>query len=60
LIDRRSPYLVLLLAVAFVSVGSVLVRLAQAPPLAVAFYRVTFATLPFSPRLGPMRAGAWA
>lgn len=47
--DRRSPYLVLLLAVAFVSVGSVLVRLAQAPPLAVAFYRVTFATLLIAP-----------
>ena len=49
--DRRSPYLVLLVAVAFVSVGSVLVRLAQAPPLAVAFYRVTFATL----LIGPLR-----
>ena len=47
--DRRSPYLVLLVAVAFVSVGSVLVRLAQAPPLAVAFYRVTFATLFIAP-----------
>ena len=47
--DRRSPYLLLLVAVAFVSVGSVLVRLAQAPPLAVAFYRVTFATLLIAP-----------
>ena len=47
--DRRSPYLVLLVAVAFVSVGSVLVRLAQVPPLAVAFYRVAFATLFIAP-----------
>ena len=53
MIDRRSPYLVLLLAVAFVSVGSVLVRLAQAPPLAVAFYRVTFATLLIAPLAWP-------
>lgn len=51
--DRRSPYLVLLVAVAFVSVGSVLVRLAQAPPLAVAFYRVTFATLLIAPLAWP-------
>jgi len=48
--DREgSPYLVLIVAVAFVSVGSVLVRLAQAPPLAVAFYRVTFASLLIAP-----------
>ena len=51
--DRRSPYLVLLVAVAFVSVGSVLVRLAQAPPLAVAFYRVAFATLFIAPLAWP-------
>ena len=47
--DRRSPYLFLLVAVACISVGSVLVRLAHAPPLVVAFYRVTFATLLIAP-----------
>jgi len=42
-------YAVLLLAVLFVSVGSIFVRLAQAPPLAVAFYRMAFATLLIGP-----------
>jgi len=40
-----SPWLTLSLAVVFVSFGSVLVRLASAPPLAVAFYRVAIASL---------------
>lgn len=44
-----SPYLVLALAVLFVSVGSILVRLTPAPALAVAFYRVSFATLLVTP-----------
>jgi drug/metabolite transporter (DMT)-like permease len=48
--DReRSPYLVLGLGVLFVSGGSILVRLAQAPALAVAFYRMAFATLLIAP-----------
>ena len=46
---RGSPYLTLALAVLFVSVGAVLVRLAQAPPLAVAFFRVAFASALISP-----------
>ena len=47
--QRPSPYLVLTLAVLFVSAGSVLVRLTPAPALAVAFYRVSFATLLIAP-----------
>lgn len=39
----------LALAVAFISVGSILVRLAQAPALAVAFYRVGLAALLLAP-----------
>jgi len=46
---RERPYAVLLLAVACVSVGSILVRLAAAPPLAVAFFRVGLASLVVSP-----------
>jgi drug/metabolite transporter (DMT)-like permease len=49
-----SPYLVLAAAVACVSFGSILVRLAAAPALAVAFYRVGLA----SALLAPFAAGA--
>ena len=48
-----SPYPVLALAVLFVSFGSVLIRLAEAPPLAVSFYRIALAALclfPFAAR----------
>jgi drug/metabolite transporter (DMT)-like permease len=48
-----SPWLVLFLAVVFVSFGSIFVRLAAAPALAVAFYRVALASLillPFAAR----------
>jgi drug/metabolite transporter (DMT)-like permease len=45
----RRPYLGLLAAVLFVSTGSILVRLAAAPPLAVAFYRVFLAALLLAP-----------
>src|SRR5436309_2684488 len=48
-----SPYPVLVLAVLFVSFGSVLIRLAEAPPLAVSFYRIALAALclfPFAAR----------
>jgi len=48
-----SPWLTLSLAVLFVSVGSILVRLAAAPALAVSFYRVALASLillPFAAR----------
>jgi drug/metabolite transporter (DMT)-like permease len=44
-----SPYLHLSIAVAFVSLGSILVRLAQAPPLAVSFYRVFIAAVVLAP-----------
>jgi drug/metabolite transporter (DMT)-like permease len=40
-----SPWLTLALAVAFVSTGAILVRLAAAPALAVSFYRVAIASL---------------
>jgi drug/metabolite transporter (DMT)-like permease len=47
----RSPYVPLGVAVLFVSLGSILVRLAQAPALVVAFYRIGLASvllLPFA------------
>ncbi len=44
-----SPWLTLTLAVLFVSFGAVLVRLAAAPALAVAFYRVALASLLLAP-----------
>jgi drug/metabolite transporter (DMT)-like permease len=50
---KRSPYPLLLTGVACVSTGAILVRLAQAPPLAVAFYRVALASL----ILVPLAAG---
>lgn len=54
-----SPYLPLALAVVCVSLGSILVRLAQAPALAVAFHRVFLATLLIAPfTLGSARR-AW-
>jgi drug/metabolite transporter (DMT)-like permease len=49
---RASPYLTLLLAVVFVSFAAVLVRLAAAPALAVAFYRVAIASLILLPFAG--------
>jgi drug/metabolite transporter (DMT)-like permease len=54
-----SPYLPLGLAVFFVSFGSILIRLAQAPPLAVSFYRIFLAALCLAPfALQPARR-AW-
>lgn len=50
---KSSPSLVLLLAVLFASCGSILVRLTDAPPLAISFYRVAMASLmllPFAAR----------
>ncbi len=44
-----SAWLLLSLAVLFVSFGAVLVRLAAAPPLAVAFFRVALASLLLAP-----------
>ena len=40
-----SPWVTLSVAVLFVSFGSILVRLAAAPALAVSFYRLAFASL---------------
>jgi drug/metabolite transporter (DMT)-like permease len=45
----RSPYVPLLLGVACVSSGSILVRLAQAPALAVSFQRVFIASVLLAP-----------
>jgi drug/metabolite transporter (DMT)-like permease len=44
-----SPYVPLALAVLLVSCGSVLIRLAAAPPLAVSFYRIGVAALCVAP-----------
>ncbi len=43
--DALPPYVTLVLAVLLVSVGAILVRLAEAPPLAVSFYRMAIASL---------------
>jgi drug/metabolite transporter (DMT)-like permease len=45
----ESRYGVLAVAVLCVSVGSIFVRLASAPPLAVAFYRIGLATVIVAP-----------
>jgi drug/metabolite transporter (DMT)-like permease len=56
---KPRPYGVLALAVACVSVGSIFVRLAQAPALAVAFYRIFLASLVVAPfGIRPL-ASAW-
>ena len=47
--SRRQAYPTLAAAVACVSLGSILVRLAAAPPLAVAFHRVFLASLLLAP-----------
>ncbi|HVR70584.1 MAG TPA: DMT family transporter [Vicinamibacteria bacterium] len=54
-----SPYLVLGLAVLFVSVGSILVRWAQAPALSVAFYRIFLAALFLAPFAARPAARSW-
>ncbi len=55
-----SPYFPLALAVVFVSFGSVLIRLAAAPPLAVSFYRIALAAVCFAPfAVGDVRR-SWA
>jgi drug/metabolite transporter (DMT)-like permease len=58
--DRgAAPFVVLALAVLCVSVGSILVRLAQAPPLAVAFQRVFLASILLSPFAAADAARTW-
>jgi drug/metabolite transporter (DMT)-like permease len=54
-----SPWLVLSLAVVFVSFGSIFVRLAAAPALAVAFYRVALASLLLLPLAGRDARRSW-
>ncbi|HSD28520.1 MAG TPA: DMT family transporter [Vicinamibacteria bacterium] len=54
-----SPYLLLGLAVLFVSSGSILIRFAEAPPLAVCFYRVGLAALCLAPVSALPAARAW-
>jgi drug/metabolite transporter (DMT)-like permease len=52
-------YGLLALAVLCVSVGSIFIRLAAAPPLAVAFYRIGLATLLIAPFAAGSAARAW-
>lgn len=54
-----SPYVGLLLGVLFVSCGSILVRLAGAPPLALSFYRIGLAALCLAPVAALPAARAW-
>jgi drug/metabolite transporter (DMT)-like permease len=49
-----SPYVLLALSVLLISVGSILIRWAQAPALSVAFYRIFLASL----FVAPFAAGA--
>jgi drug/metabolite transporter (DMT)-like permease len=54
-----SPYATLGLAVLFISVGSILVRWAQAPALSVAFYRIFLASLFVAPFAAGPAARSW-
>ena len=54
-----SPYVTLVLGVLLVSVGAILVRLANAPALAVAFYRMTIAALLLAPFATTAARGSW-
>lgn len=54
-----SPYLALGVAVLCVSFGSIFVRSAQAPALAVAFYRTAFATLLLLPFAWSAARDSW-
>jgi drug/metabolite transporter (DMT)-like permease len=56
---RKSPYAILSLAVLFVSFGSILVRLAEAPALAVSFYRVALASIILLPFAGREARRSW-
>ena len=58
--DRRvSPYMPLATAVLCISVGSILVRLAQAPPLAIAFHRIFLASLALAPFAARAAVRSW-
>lgn len=54
-----NPYFVLGLAVVFVSFGSILIRLAHAPALAVSFYRIFFAALCLAPFAADQARRSW-
>lgn len=54
-----SPYVILAAAVACVSCGSILVKLAQAPALAIAFYRVGLASLLLAPFAARAARASW-
>ena len=54
-----APYLLMAAAVACVSLGSILVRAAQAPALAVSFQRVFLASLLLAPFAARPAADAW-
>jgi drug/metabolite transporter (DMT)-like permease len=54
-----APYLLMTAAVACVSLGSILVRAAQAPPLAVSFQRVFLASLLVAPFAARPAADVW-
>jgi drug/metabolite transporter (DMT)-like permease len=54
-----SPWVTLSVAVLFVSFGSILVRLAAAPALAVSFYRVAIASLILLPFAGGEARRSW-
>jgi len=58
-VKRNSPYLDLGLAVAFISSGSILVRLARAPSLAVAFFRIFLAACCIAPFAYSKLDSAW-
>lgn len=55
-----SPYFFLGLAVLFVSFGSILIRLAQAPALAVSFYRIFLAAACLAPFAARDARRSWA
>ena len=58
--DRAAtPYVLMALAVFCVSLGSILVRMAQAPPLAVSFQRVSLASLMILPFAARETARSW-
>jgi drug/metabolite transporter (DMT)-like permease len=54
-----SPYLPLAVAVVCISTGSIFVRMASAPPLAVAFYRIFLASVLLAPFAAASAARSW-
>ena len=57
--EGGTPYLMLALAVAAVSFASIFVRLAQAPPLVVSFFRVFLASALLAPVALPAAVRSW-